>query len=128
MESCQDTLQQQYAMWLSHWSNHWRMPSPRPVLNTEPMQIMTGVLQAKVASQIILLVLLLQYLLAPKVAKSMRQKAIMLCRAFTTTESQGMHTRVSPSETGYPSLQTVHETCGFLKISQMLSYESRQQE
>ena len=47
-------------------------------------------------SQVVLLVLLLQYLFAPKIAEAMRQRAIMLCRAFTTTESQGIHFRVGP--------------------------------
>lgn len=52
-------------------------------------------LQAKVLSQLVILALLTQYLLAPKIAESMRQRAIMLCRAFTTTESQGIKMRVS---------------------------------
>lgn len=51
--------------------------------------------QAKILSQIVILALLTQYLLAPKVAEAMRQRAIMLCRAFTTTESQGVKYRVN---------------------------------
>ena len=52
-------------------------------------------MQAKIVSQVVILALLTQYLLAPKIAESMRQRAIMLCRAFTTTESQGVKVRVS---------------------------------
>ena len=53
-----------------------------------------GPVPAKVVSQVGLLALLLQYLVAPKVAESMRQKAIMLCRALTTTESASIKSRV----------------------------------
>lgn len=52
-----------------------------------------GLKSAQVVSQVVLLILLLQYLFAPKIADAMRQRAIMLCRAFTTTESQGMNVR-----------------------------------
>lgn len=48
-------------------------------------------------SQVVLLALLVQYLVAPKVAESMRQKAIMLCRALTTTETAIMKVRVRPN-------------------------------
>ena len=51
-------------------------------------------LQAQVLSQITIVVLLLQYALAPKMAEAMRQRAIMLCRAFTTTEAQRMKSKV----------------------------------
>ena len=55
--------------------------------------------QAQVASQLILVGLLLQYLLAPKIAETMRQRAIMLCRALTTTESQALKKEMaSPSQ------------------------------
>ena len=64
---------------------------------------MTCFAQAKVLSQLVILALLTQYLLAPKIAESMRQRAIMLCRAFTTTESQGVKFRVhSPYTAGTP--------------------------
>ena len=51
---------------------------------------MANNLQAQVISQMVLVGLLLQYLLAPKIAETMRQKAIMLCRALTTTETQAL--------------------------------------
>lgn len=68
----------------------------------------------------VLLIALLQYLFAPKVAEAMRQRAIMLCRAFTSTESQGMSMQVCTFQPRFPFMQQ------YLNVKALLGGISRE--